>query len=91
METQEPLFTAALVSSIGGVHLLTDPERSIQMNRRTGDAHDLLPGTEYVPLTTELAKEYGRSGYDVVNVDGELKIKIGGTVLNLRSIELVSE
>ncbi len=91
MEKQEQPYVAALIDSFGELYLTKTPVRSIGMNRSTGEATNLLPGMDYIPLTREQLEDYEREGHTVKKRDGELMVKIGKALLNPRRIEVISE
>lgn len=70
---------------------MRDAQRSIGMNVHTGEADNLVPGISYIPLTTELADEYERTGISVEKVNDEIIVKIGDVALKPRVVPVDTE
>lgn len=82
-------YTGAIIAGMCEPTLTHKPERSIGMNLDTGEADNLMPGIEYVPLTGDDMHVLQATGMELaIKSIRPLVVELGGVTLQTMKREI---
>ena len=85
-------YVGAIIAGMCEPTLTYQPERSIGMNLTTGEANNLMPDMEYVPLTEDNMHTLQATGVEVaIKSVRPLVVELGGVTLQTMKREIPVE